>query len=525
VEVKKLISIAAALCAVLASFYFYFRDPLPPADFSVAFVAENRSLDPAISTSMHGLLVIRALFEGLVRFDFRTFEPIPGVAKSWDISKDRRTYTFHLRRTLWSDSTPVVASDFAYAWERLLNPNSTSEYDYMLFYLKNAERYRKRLVKSFDSVGVKAENDSTLTVELENSTPYFLSIAAFESLMPVNRNCVEKHGIQWTRPGNMVSNGAYRLVFHQLNYKLRLEKNATYWDHQRPFFNTIDIFTCEGLNTAFNFYETGDVDMIDDYPNIIAEEIQKRPDKLIAPYFGTYMYRFNVDVTPFNDNRIRRAIEMAIDKQAIVTHVTKGGEVAAGALVPPGLRGYPVLQGVPYNPDSAKALLTEAGYPDGKGFPTIELIYNTSENHKKIAEAVAYMLQNTLGIEIAPRNVEWKVLQEKMRKKDYQMIRGSWIGDYADPNTFIDMFVTDGGNNRTNWSNREYDSLVALAARTADPQKRMGILAEAEKIIIEEGPIINIYYYITKFLIKKGIKGIYPNIRGDYHLADLYRVN
>jgi oligopeptide transport system substrate-binding protein len=237
------------------------------------------------------------------------------------------------------------------------------------------------------------------------------------------------------------------------------------------------------------------------------------------------MYRFNVDVTPFNDNRIRRAIEMAIDKQAIVTHVTKGGEVAAGALVPPGLRGYPVLQGVPYNPDSAKALLTEAGYPDGKGFPTIELIYNTSENHKKIAEAVAYMLQNTLGIEIAPRNVEWKVLQEKMRKKDYQMIRGSWIGDYADPNTFIDMFVTDGGNNRTNWSNREYDSLVALAARTADPQKRMGILAEAEKIIIEEGPIINIYYYITKFLIKKGIKGIYPNIRGDYHLADLYRVN
>jgi oligopeptide transport system substrate-binding protein len=183
----------------------------------------------------------------------------------------------------------------------------------------------------------------------------------------------------------------------------------------------------------------------------------------------------------------------------------------------------PRLKGIPFHPDSARTLLAQAGFQGGRGFPKIELLYNTSENHKKIAEAVSHMLKKELNIHVEPLNIEWKVLLEKSFKKDYQIIRGSWIGDYTDPNTFIDMFVTGGGNNRTNWSNRSYDSLVQLAAATREPEKRMSVLAQAEKIIIEEGPLINIYFYVTKFLVKEHIKGFYPNIRGYFHLADLYR--
>jgi oligopeptide transport system substrate-binding protein len=304
---------------------------------------------------------------------------------------------------------------------------------------------------------------------------------------------------------------------------MRMEKSHTYWDSGRVAFKIVDAMTCEGLNTAFNLYETGDADLIDDFPNIITEEILKRPDKMIALYLGTYMYRFNVAVPPLSDIRVRRAIEMAVNKAEIVKYVTKGGEVAAQGLVPPGIAGYPPVAGIGYDPNRAKALLAEAGYPGGRGFPEIELLYNTSENHKKIAEAAAHMVNKVLNIRIVPVNAEWKVLLERMRKTDYQMIRGSWIGDYLDPNTFLDMFVTDGGNNRTNWSNRAYDSLIALAAKTDGFDARMAVFRQAEKILIEEGPIINIYYYITKFLVKEDILGIYPNIRGYFHVADMSR--
>jgi oligopeptide transport system substrate-binding protein len=214
---------------------------------------------------------------------------------------------------------------------------------------------------------------------------------------------------------------------------------------------------------------------------------------------------------------------MAINKEEIVKYITKGGEVAAYSLVPPGVNGYPKGNGAPYDPDSARILLARAGYKDGKGVGPIDLIYNTSENHKKLAEAVAFMLKKELNVDVQPLNMEWKVLLSKVQYLDYTFSRGSWYGDYTDPNTFLDMFVTNGGNNNTGWSDREYDSLITLAGQIVEPARRMNVLAQAEKIILDRGPLINLYYYTMKYLVKKEVRGLMPNIRGYYHLADLYK--
>jgi len=516
------ILLIAAVFSVLI-FYLMLRPGEPRADFALALIGEVKTLDPALVTDIVSLRMITSLFDGLARPDPRTLEPKPALARSWEISADGLIYTFYLRPARWSDNTPITANDFVYSWERLLNPKSLADYDYLLFCLKNGQAYRKGEIRNFNQVGVRADNDSTLTVTLQKPTPYFLDLAAFEILYPVNRKCVETHGIRWTRPGNLVGSGAYCLAAHRLNYKIRLEKNPFYWDTARASFRIIDAYTCEGVNTAFNLYETGDVSLIEDFPNLIAEEILKRKDVMITPNFGTYFYRFNVTRKPFDDNRVRRAFDLAINREDIVRHVTKNGEVPAYALMPPGLRGYPKVTGIVYNPDSARKLLAEAGYPGGKGFPKVGLIYNTSENHKKIAEAFAHMIRRELNVVVEPVNMEWKVLLSKMDALDFQIIRGSWYGDYTDPNTFLDLFMTGGGNNRTGWSRPDYDSLIVKASRTLDPVERMRIFGEAEKILVEDGPIINLYYYVTKFLVKPGIRGLYPNLRGYYDLADFYR--
>ena len=521
--VKKAVPAILVFLILLGVFFLYFTFPQKKADFSIALIGEQRTVDPALTTTLEEGRIVRALFEGLVYLDSKTLKPRPGAAKTWEVSEDGLCYRFHLRHSRWSDGSPVTAGDFVYSWRRILEPDFISQYDYMLFYLKNAENYRKKLITNFSEVGVEAPDDTTLIVTLAHPTAYFLDIVGFETLFPVNRACVEKYGIQWSRPEHIVTNGAYTLTFHQLNYKMRLEKSGTYWDTARAHFKIIDAYTCEGVNTAFNMYETGDVGLLDDIPNIIAEELLKRPDMFNYLCFGTYFYRMNVTRPPFSDVRVRRAFEMAINKEEIVKYVTKSGEAAASTLVPPGIDGYPKVKGAPYNPDSARALLKAAGFPGGKGLGEVELIYNTSENHKKIAEAIAYMLKKELGVNILPLNVEWKVLLSRQEKLDYAFSRGSWYGDYTDPNTFLDMFVTGGGNNNTGWSDRAYDSLIILAGRTLDPKTRFSFLAQAEQIMMDQGPLINIYYYTAKFLLKPDIRGFYPNLRSYYHLADMYR--
>jgi oligopeptide transport system substrate-binding protein len=306
-SIKKLVPVALGLAVLLGAFYLYFGASQKKADFSIALVGEQRTLDPALTTTLQEGRIVRALFEGLVRLDSKTLGAMPGVARSWEVSGDGLTYVFHLRRCLWSDKTPVTAADFVYSWRRILEPASLSQYDYMHFYLKNGEKFRKGEIKDFDQVGVKAPDDTTLVVTLEHPTAYFLDLAAFETYLPVKKECVERFGIGWTRPENMVSNGAYNLTFHQLNYKIRMEKSKTYWDSARAHLNVIDAYTCEGVNTAFNMYETGDVALIDDFPNLITEEILKRPDNLTYLCFGTYFYRMNVTKKPFTDVRVRRA--------------------------------------------------------------------------------------------------------------------------------------------------------------------------------------------------------------------------
>ncbi|MBL8027622.1 MAG: peptide ABC transporter substrate-binding protein [Fibrobacteres bacterium] len=493
------------------------------ADFTYALSSEPRTLDPALVTALSESRVVKSLFDGLVKLNGKTLKPEPAIARSWTVSANGKEYCFFLRKALWSDGTPVTAHDFVYSWERVLNPSSKSSYDYMLFSILNALNYRQGKVSTFDSVGVKAVNDSTLIVVLEKPLPYFLDLAAFETLLPVNRKCIEKHGLSWVRPENIVSNGAFTLTGHRLNDKMRIKKNQLYWNADKVRFNIIDVRTCEGINTAFNMYETGAADLIEDFPSLITEEILKRSDKCVAPTLGTYFYRFNTSKPPFDDVRVRRAFDLAVNKENLAAYVVKGGEIAAGTLVPPGLPGYIGVEGLKYNPDSARMLMKEAGYPDGKNFPEIELLYNTSENHKRIAEAVAFMLNEALNVKIITANIEWKVLLSRVDNMDYTFVRAGWYGDYTDPNTFLDMFITGGGNNRTGWSNKAYDSLIELASTLSDNNLRMKLFAESETILRDEGPIIPLYYYVSKYLIKPDIKGLYPNIRGYFSLADLYR--
>ncbi|MEW6041922.1 MAG: peptide ABC transporter substrate-binding protein, partial [Elusimicrobiota bacterium] len=352
-----------------------------------------------------------------------------------------------------------------------------------------------------------------------------LLLTAFITYMPVHEGCIKQHGIHWTKPGNIVTNGAFSLKTHLLNRKMRLVKSRTYWNHSGVRLKIIDVMPMESNNTAFNTYESGGADFSsNDLPVTIQEIMNKRSDYHNDPWLGTYLYRFNVTRPPFNDVRVRKAMNMCINREYIVKYITRGGQRPTTLLVPPSLPGYKSPPEVPYNTDSARSLLSQAGYANGINFPKTELLYNTFEHHKMIAEAVCHMWKKELGITVIPVNKEWKVLLEDMKNMNFSIIRGSWIGDYPDPNTFIDMFVTNGGNNNTGWGCPLYDSLVFSAAREADNIKRMEIFRQAEYILIHEGVcIMPIYFYVTTFLYRSNIHGIYPNPLGYIYLPCIWK--
>lgn len=493
------------------------------ADLTFINGAEPESLDPAIITGQPEGRIARALFQGLTSID-RTGKPVPGVAESWDLSGDGKTYTFHLRPDAkWSDGRPVTAHDFARSWERTLTPATGSSYNYQLYYIKNALPFAEGTLTDFSQVGVKALDDRTLEVTLENPTPFFVDLCAFPTLFPVPVDLIEKVGDEWIKPKNIITNGPFVLEDWRINDRIRLRKNPHYWKKDQVALETIDVFPIAKANVAFNFYASGGADLVMDKglaPPALLDELKKRDDFHAAPFLGSYFLRFKCVEGPFADPRVRKAFSMAVDKQRIVEKVTRAGETPAGSLVPPGLEGYESPEGLGFDPEKARALLAEAGFPDGQGFPLTRYLYSEGELNEAIAVELQSMWQQTLGVKVSLARQEWKVYLNSVDSLDYDIARSSWVGDYPDPNTFLDMFITGGGNNRTGWSDPEYDELISQATRETDPAKRFEILRNAEQILIpEESVICPIYYYVgIQLYDPKRVKGVEPNLLDDHPL-------
>lgn len=480
--------------------------------------AEPETLDPALMTGVPEHTLALALYEGLTSHHPETLQPIPGVAKSWDLSEDGRVYTFHLRDDAkWSNGDPVTAEDFRWGWIRALDPKTAAQYAYQLWAVENAKAFTSGDITDPNEVGIRVVDPLTFEVTLSAPTAFFLDLTCFETLMPVHRKTVEAHGDAWTAPENIVTNGPFKLASREPRVAIEMVPNEHYWNRGIIRLERIRALAMDDMNTAYNEYQQGSIDWLKAIPQKRIDEVQLNPDYYVWPYLGTYFFRFNTTKAPFDDVRVRKALNLAVNKQSLCVETLKAGQIPAEAYVPPGIHGYENVEGLAYDPAAAKELLAEAGYPDGQGFPEFELIYNTSESHKQVCEVIASMWRDTLGIDVKLRNQEWKIYLETVDSLSYQVARAGWIGDYTDPNTFLDMFVTDGGNNSTGFSNAEYDAAIAAAAAEQDMAKRFEHFRTAEKILcVDELPILPLYYYVNQGLLRPRVRNLHGNIR-DLH--------
>lgn len=489
----------------------------------VGNLSEPNDLDPQIADSQQTFNLIMALMEGLAQYDARTCEPVPAVAEHWDVSPDKLTWTFHLRKNaVWSNGDPVTANDFVWSYQRMLTPSLGAEYAGMLFILKNGERYYKGEISDFSNVGVHAPDPHTLTLTLAHPVPYLPKLVCHAAWYPVHRATLEKfgrpyeRGSAWTRPGNFVGNGYFDLVEWIPNKLIRMKKSQTYWDRNNIKLESVVFLPIENTSTEESMFRAGQLHITSSIPivkiAVYRNDPSLRPMLNQDPMLATYFYRFNVTQPPLNDPRVRRALTLSVNRQQIVEHVTKGGQIPAGHLTPPNIAGFTATANVPYDPAQARQLLAEAGFPGGKGFPKVELLYNTNESHRQIAEAIQQMWRRELGIEISLFNQEAKVYVETMRTMSYQIARYAWVGDYLDPSTFLDTMTTGNGNNQTGWSNAEYDRLIAAAETAGNETERYAYFQRCEEIIAAENPILPIYFYVRNNLQRPEVKGWYSNL-------------
>jgi len=502
-----------------------------PADVDLIFIngAEPQSLDPSIITGQLEGRICNALFEGLTARNAYG-ETVPGMAESWTANQSNTRFTFNIRREArWSNGDPLTAYDFVASWQRTLSPELASEYAYILYFIKGAEAFNRGETNDFSTVGIRAETPYTLVVELRAPTPFFPSLVSFVTYFPVHIPTVEQYPVGWVKPGRIVTNGAYLLHDWKINDRVELKKNSEYWRADSVALERIDALAVSNAATAFNLYATGQADLILDkgmVPQMLLTELIDRPDFHSYTYLGTYFYRFNTTRKPFDDPLVRKALTAAIDRTRLTRKITKAGEKIATAFTPPGITGYQPPTGIRHDPDQARRWLREAGFPNGLNFPRFHILYNKSDLHEKIALEIQDMWQTELNIHCELKNQEWASYLETMRNLDYDVARSSWIGDYVDPNTFLDCFISGGGNNRTGWKSDQYDGLIRAAARETDSARRSALFQEAETLLVRESaPIAPLYYYAgILFYDPTRLKGIHPNLLAEHPLREMYMV-
>ncbi len=521
------------------------------ADLVILNGPEIETLDPQVLTGQADGRVSGALFEGFTRFNPVTGRAEPGLAERWDISSDGRTYTFWLRtNAAFSTGEPITADDFVWSWRHAVNPATGADYSGFFFYVRGGKELVTGASTNLETLGIQATGRHTAQVELVNPTPFFPDLCAMRIMAVVPRWTIQQFGDQWVRAEPLPCSGAFELQAWRPNDRIRVRRNPRYWDVQNVRLDVVDYLSGESPSTGLNLFLTGAVDVVIErnlIPLELIDVLRKRPDFHTYDYLGTYFARFNTTRLPFNDVRVRKAISLVADKRRIVERITRMGEKPASTLTPPGTPGYTPPAGLGDNASSAsgeaeyaaaragniataKRLLAEAGYPDGKGFPSFSYMYNAgggggSRTHEQIGVELQTMLRDHLGIQMELRPVEWKTYLSEMSLLNYDMIRGSWIGDYQDPTTFLDTFLADSGNNRTGWKNRDYDQLLDQAASTADPARRMELLQKAELLLVRDDvPILPLYYYTGLYAFDPDrVGGIHANLTDEHPLWAMYR--
>ena len=495
-----------------------------------ALESEPSTLDPAKSTALTESNVELALFEGLTRLDEHE-QPQPAAAKSWDISPDGTEYTFHLRdNLLWNDGTPLTAHDFEYAWKRVLDPQTASENAYMMYPLNNGEAFFKQEV-SADQVGVKALDDKTLYVKLKAPITYFLNLTAFHAYYPVPRHIVEKDPEIWAANDKIISNGPFILTHWIHSNQLQFVKNDKYWDKDKVKLENMQWPISESQSTRVSMVESGQANLTVEPPISEQERLSKEGLFKMSPYLGSYYYSFNTQKAPFDNPLVRKAFSMAVDREKLVNNVIKGGKEPAYAWVPPGLNNPITKQDfrreggnlVEYNPQKARELLSEAGYPNGEGLPPITILYNTNEMHKAVAEVIQAMWKENLNVNVELLNQESKVYLDARNTGNFQVARASWIGDYADPMTFMDVYLDE--NNDGQYHNPLYNDLVRKAQNTNNQEIRMQAMHEAEKILMDDAVVLPIYYTTQPYIAQPYVKNYRWSILGTIDFKEAYIEN
>ena len=539
----------------------------PPAHFRFINRDSITTLDPAAMTWMQDIRMGLTIWEGLCTYDARTTEPIPGCAFPPEISPDKRTYTFRIRpEARWHNGEPVTANDFVYAWRRALEPGTAADYACLLELIDGVKPYvawrlsetqriagiadatAKRVARDAhlseadrrfaETVAIKALDDRTVRVRLIRPVAYFLDLCAFSTFLPVHTKSIERfktisddglifYNEQWVKPGNTYYNGPFYMADWKFKRHVRLARNPYYWNREAVKLNTIEMIDVEDRNTAWMLYSGGEVDWLSsietDYaPKLIASSCSPlegatnkngtlRNDIHAFPAFGTYFYVFNClhrlpdgRPNPFADKRVRQAFAMAVDKQAIVDQVVREGNRVAGTLVPVGsIPGYPEVTGLPHDPARARTLLAEAGHPDGRGLPEIVVLFNTGFKHGDIAQAIVRMWEREIGVRGRVEGKEVKTFQQDRKSTNFIIARGSWYGDYGDPTTFLDLCATGNGNNDSKFSDGTYDRMLADAEKETDPARRLAVLADAERYLVNECvPVLPLYQYVNTFAFR-----------------------
>lgn len=491
--------------------------------------AEPQTLDPHRGEGVPGSNIHRDLFEGLT-IEAPDGTVIPGVAESWEISDDGMLYTFALRKgARWSNGEPVTAYDFEYGIRRSVDPATLSNYSSILEPIVNAtEVIRGELPP--EELGVEAVDEYTFVIRLTGPTPYLPGLLNHSTTYPVNRANVEEFGAKFIRGGNLVSNGAYRLVEWIPQSHIELERNEHYWDDENTTIDTVYYYPTENQDAELKRFRAGELDITEDIPAKQIQWVRERfPDSVrIDPYLGSYYYGFNITKPPFEDNpKLRKALAMAIDRNIITREVSAAGELPSYGWVPP-VTGYVQRQAEwaawtqEEREEEARRLYAEAGYSRENPFK-VDLMYNTNENHKRIAVAVAAMWKQVLGVETSLTNQEWKVfLDTRNRREITQVFRGGWIGDYNDAFTFTQMMYSTNAMNHPGYASDEYDDLVRRAGKEGDLDERAEILATAESLLLEDLPILPIYFYVSSHLVRPWVGGREPNIMDHHYTKNLY---
>ena len=518
--------------------------PEPRADLVIHNGAEVETIDPHVLTGLPDGRISGALFEGLTRFDPRTGRASPGLASSWDISPDGRRYTFHLRtNAFFSTGEPITADDVVWSWRRAVDPATAADYSGFFFYVRGGQEIATGVSTHIASLGIRALDPQTVEVDLVNPTPFFPDLCGMRIMAVVPRWTIEKYGDQWVRANPLPTTGAFELVSWRPNDRVQLRRNPRYWDAAQVGCERVDVLAGDSPTAALNLYLTGDVDFLIDkvvIPNELNDVLRTRPDFHPYSYLGTYFLRFNVTRKPFDDPRVRKAISLVVDKRRIVERITRLGERPASAITPPGTGGYEPPGGLGHNAlmavdaaayanamaanvAEAQRLLAEAGFPDGKGFPPFTYMFNAgggggARMHENVGIELQTRLRTHLGLQVEMRPVEWKTYLSEMSQLNFDMIRGSWIGDYQDPTTFLDCFLSDSGNNRTGWKSPRYDALMAAAAAEPDVARRFDLLRQAETLLVRDDvPVLPVFNYVGMFAYDSSKwEGIHENLTDEH---------